>query len=290
MKLFLSSLALCTAFIMPPAQADLTTDCNKMLNRAQVLFSDLFPTDPFNQFSGNWCYRVYPGNQLARKKFVGEIVVGITSGDDDFPPGVYGMGGPFGFGPNFIDSRDGVFALLGLPLEPVRGKIKDAICDNSNSDINGLNITQDGTLITITTDGKCVKLPTNKNLCALPPKTDENGKPIPTNISMLTVTDLVNYEIKGFDIPFRPGLPNPLDFVTNNFTKSICFKHIQEDIVAFETKTDVCFDASDLVRNFPGISDKMTMAFKANSRSTIVDDCSNSGADIIINLVTGGSE
>jgi hypothetical protein len=107
---------------------------------------------------------------------------------------------------------------------------------------------------------------------------------------MLTITDLVNYEIKGFDIHFIPGLPNPLDFVTNNFTKSICFKHIREDIVAFETKTDVCFDASDLVRNIPGISDKMTLAFRANSRSTIVDDCSNSGADIIIDLFKGETE
>ena len=193
MKLLLSSIALCMALFMQPAQASLNGDCTLVLDAAQKQFKDLFPTDPPNQFFDIWCFRAYPGGLLA----------GITFDGDK--PGVYVMGGPFiEDTPTFIDTRDEVFALLGIPLDSGGGDIKDALCSNNNSEISGIKTIVEDNFITITTEGKCVKLPTHQNLCD-PPAEIVDNKPVETDIHMLSETKLIDFDIKGVEIPSIPG-------------------------------------------------------------------------------------
>ena len=280
MKRFLSSITLCVVLIMQPAQADFIGDCSKILNGAQNSFKDLFPTDPQNQFFDIWCFRAYPGGLLA----------GYTLGNVDFLRGVHVMGGPFEKKtPTFVGTRDEVFALLGIAVDSGGGNAGDALCDTSNTAISEIITRQEGNTIFVTTEGKCVKLPTSDSLCKPPPAVDENGMAKPTNINMLSETNLISYDITGVHIPTLPGFPNPLEFIAQGFTSNICFEHVTEEFTKYDTEIDICFDITDIARDIPGASGNVTMAFKANSTSTIVDDCANTNADNIINLVTGES-
>ena len=143
-------------FVMQPAQATFVDDCNTILNAAQQSFADIFPGNPPTQFFSPWCYRAYQG----------ELLAGITSGDSNFPAGVYVMGGLFGNTPTLIGSVSEVLTLLGLPTNSGGGSGQDAICDNSNNETSGIIQTQDGNKIKITTNGQCIKPPENSNYSA----------------------------------------------------------------------------------------------------------------------------
>ena len=283
MKRLLSSLALCMALTMQPAQADFIGDCTKILNGAQESFKDLFPTDPDNQFFEHWCFRAYPG-------LTGLVYLGFTLGNSDFPPGVHGLNGIFGDTPSFIATRDEAFALLGLDSGGGGGGNEKDFCDNSNSAITGIDTIQDGNNVLVTTHGECVDLPTNSGLCTVEADTDENGDLEQTNIHMLTVTDLVRYEVTGFDLPSIPGFPDPLSSIAESFETTTCLVHAPRGFTDIVTEIDVCFNVSGLVGSIPGISDDVTIRLEAKSTSTVVDDCANTGADSIINLVTGAAE
>lgn len=108
--------------------------------------------------------------------------------------------------------------------------------------------------MTVTTEGNCVKLPKINNSCEPPQRIGEHGNPVATGRDMLTTTDLISFEINGFNFPSIPGFPNPLDSIVNSFANSTCFKNVHEETPAFDTKTDVCFDISGLVGNIPGYS------------------------------------
>lgn len=273
MKRVLSSLALCMALSMQPAQADFIGDCTKILNGAQHSFKDLFPTAPDNLFLDHWCFREYPG----------PVYLGFTLGNSDFPPGVHGLNGIFGDTPSFIATRDEAFALLGL--DSGGGGDLNAICDSSNSAVSGIKTIQDGKNITITTEG-CVKLPT-RSLCEVRPATDEQGTTQTTDYSVLTVTDLISYNISGLLLPSIPGLPNPLDPILQSFETTVCHKNAPKEMADTNVQIDVCFDISEQFVGIPGIPDEVTVEFKASSSSTLVDDCANTDADTIIDLFTG---
>lgn len=279
MKYLLSAITLCMALSMQPALAAIDNNCELILGGAEKAFADIFPTGPVTQVVGSWCFRVYLLEDITR-------ITGVNSlKTDDFNVGVYVVGPRFGEAPAYIGTSTQVLALIG-GLTGGSGNKQDAICDDSNIKDSGIKIIENGKKITVTTEGKCVKLPKSNNSCDLPPETDGAGKPIATGINMLTETELISFEIKGLEIPSIPGFSNPLDTVVDSFVKDTCFKHVRKESVGFETKTDICFDISELVQAF-GAKGPVTMTMKANSKSSLVDDCANTNADTIIDLVKG---
>lgn len=278
MNRLFSSLALCMAFIVQPAQATFTDDCNTVLNGAQQSFAGIFPGNPPNQFFGNWCFRSYPGVLLA----------GITSGDSDFQPGVYVMGPPFANTPTFVGTVNEVLVMLGLPADSGSSD-QAAICDTSNNEASGIIQTQEDNKIKITTNGQCVKPPKNNSFCEVSPETDDDGGFVETGIHALTTTDVNSVIFSGFDIPDIPGIPgfsNPLESIVDSFASKTCIIHAPEEISNFEIETDICLDLTDEVKGIPGVMPPVTVKFQGLSTMEIVNDCFQTDADSITNLVT----
>lgn len=281
MKQLLSYMTLCLILMMQPAQAAIDEKCEPILNGAEAAFADLFPAGATTQILGPWCFRAYTLGLITRYTGVNALKT------DDFDVGVYVMGPPFDNEPTYIGTSAQVIALLN-DLTGGSGNTETAICDNIDQISSGIKTIQNGNTMIVTTEGKCVKLPKNNNSCEPPPGTDEQGNPVVTNINMITTTDLLSFDIQGLNFPNIPGVPNPLDSIVNSFANSTCFMNIHEDVPAFDTETDVCFDISELVGNIPGISNNVTLKFQANSKSRIVDDCSN--ADTIVDLANGAAQ
>ncbi|MBT5223596.1 MAG: hypothetical protein HON51_07670 [Gammaproteobacteria bacterium] len=206
-----------------------------------------------SQFSGPWCYRAYQSGLLA----------GITSGDSNFPPGVYVMGGRFGNTPAFIGSVREVFTLLGLPTTPGGGSGQEAICDNSNNETSGIVQTHDGNKIIITTKG-CIKPPKYNRLC------DITGGLVETGIYALGTIRCDNFKFSG-DIPvfpITPGIPpiaNPLDAIVDSFSSKICTIHTPEKILLLDVVMDLCLDMTDQVGILPGGTPPVTLELKGLS-------------------------
>lgn len=278
MKPLLSYVTLCLVLLMQPAQAAIDEQCEPILNGAETAFADLFPAGATTQIIGSWCFRAYAIGLITRYTGVNALKI------DDLNVGVYVMGPPFGNEPTYIGTSAQVKTLLD-DLTGGSGNTETAVCDNIDEIASGIKTFKDGNIITVTTEGKCVKLPKNNNSCEPSQGIDEHGNPVATGINMLTTTDLVSFDIKGFNVPSIPGFPNPLDSIVNSFATSTCFKNVHDSTEAFDTKMDVCFDLSETIGNIPGISDMVTMRLKANSSSRIVDDCS--GADNIVDLANG---
>ena len=274
MKRLLCSMALCMTFVMQPAQATFVDDCNTILNAAQQSFADIFPGNPPNQFFGPWCYRTYQG----------ELLAGITSGDSNFPAGVYVLGGFFGNTPTFIGSVSEVFALLGLPTNSGGRSSQEAICDNSNNETSGIVQTQEGNKVKITTNGKCIKPPENNSFCEVTPVTDDNGGLVETGIHALTTTTIDNVLFTG-----SPGIPefsDPLDSIVDSLATKTCIIHAPEQISDFEVETDICMDLTDQIGIITGVTAPVTLKFKGLSTVEIVNDCFQTDAETVTNLVT----
>ena len=281
MKRLIKPLAICLALIVLPAHAAIDERCEPILNATEIAFSELFPPGPVTQVIDSLCFRAYTVGNITR-------YAAINASKTSFlDVGVYVLGPPFGDTPTYIGTTDQVQAILDNLTGGEGGNTGESICDNSNSEVSGIKTFQDGDTITITTEGKCVKLPKNNSLCDIKAEKQEDGTFKPTDIHMLTTTNLVSYSITGLDIP---GFLNPLDPFAKSFANSTCLIHVPERTFNYKSHTDVCFDISELAQGIPGIPDIVTMQLIADSSSVIVDDCSKTGADTILNLVTGLTE
>lgn len=277
MKFALNALALCTTFLIQPAQADLNNDCEFILDSAQQLYPDWFPTNEQSQFLGPWCFRYYDNKY-------GDTYAGIYRGQDgEFNyKGVYTLGGPFGDTPLYIDQTNGIITFLNSQLG---NNEQNSICDTHGIP-DEFEYRQEGNTTYVTTNGKCIELPENRNICDTHPEIDGNHEPVATGINLLIQGDTTEFEISGIDIP---GIGSMLQLATN---QSYCIVHAPNAALNHTVHTDTCLDITKTINSqfgglsIPGINPPVTTRFKGTSTFTQVDDCFNTGADSIFNLVT----
>ncbi len=284
MKSILPPIAISLALIMQPVQAESdTNDCNFILDGAQQVYDDLFPSDPAPQFSGPWCYRYYPKT---------EIYAGIYQGAKSFKTdGVYVLGGIFGDTPVYIDQKGVVINLL-------KNQMDKSLCD-STALPEGLIIKDEGNITTMTTGGECIKLPASNNYCEVLPETDEDREIVATGIHVLSSTNITDYKLLGFempDFPKIPGLPSlddPFKFLKDDLAnQTVCVIHAPTKLTDHTIKTDICFDLSDQIGDLApilGIADKVTVKFKGVTTAKTVKDCFDTDALVISDLKTGES-
>lgn len=275
MKHTLTTLALCTAFIMQPAQANQDGDCRFILNTAQRIYPQFFPDNPETEFLGPWCFRHY------NSKDFGDTYAGIyRSTDGAFKHhGVYTLDGPFGKIPLYIGQTDEVIDLL-------KSQVKNELCDSGNNELTDIDHRQEGNTLFISTKG-CIKPPKNNNFCELLPDTDEIGRPVETGIHLLMESNVSGFEFTGINIPSIPGFPNPLDSIVDDIAnQKICIIHAPREATDLTVKTDICFNMSDELANIPGVNSSVEFRFRSTSKSEEVDDCFDTDAASIHNTVT----
>lgn len=266
-----------------PAQADLVEDCITILNNAQLAFSELFPIEPATQFDEPWCYRAYP-NAITETT----LYAGINLND----AGVYLLGPPYGDTPYFVGKALEVKALLSKELAAINTR-KEAICDTSHSDITGISSILKNNKLLITSQGACVQPPENNNLCDAVPPRDANGNKLATGVNVLIESSIDSLVFPDFELPTIPGLPsipgfsNPLGSFLQGFDNQTCLVHALEDMTKYTIETDICMDMTDTIGYIPRIKHPVTIEFKGQSLSTVVDDCFLTDADSITNLLTG---
>lgn len=85
--------------IMQPVHADIISDSEQIMNDAQTVYPDLFPSKQATQTLAPYQYRFYPSTG---------IYLGINQDD----AGVYLLGGSFGDTPRFLDKTGKVISML----------------------------------------------------------------------------------------------------------------------------------------------------------------------------------
>lgn len=280
MKPILSSLALCLAFIMQPVQADLDDDCKKILDAAQQVYRSLFPGKPKTQFIDSWCYRHY------KTKEFGDIYAGINrSTKDEFKfKGVHLLGKPFGDTPYYVGQADVVLASLKEQLNDTSQQ--NEICDNNDLSSQITYRTQDDTTY-VSTNGQCIELPEGRGICDTPSEKDEDFKAIETNVHLLTRTTIFNLEVTGINIP---GVD--LDSIVQQASNH-CTIHAPSEIENHTVHSDICIDVTRQITSslggisIPGLEPPITTRYEGTSILTRVDDCFDTDANSIVNVVTG---
>ena len=281
MKSILSPIALSLAFILQPVQAESEKDqsCNFILDGAQQIFYDLFPSNPKTQFSGSWCYRYYKESK---------IYAGINRGEKSFKTdGVYVLGGVFGDTPVYIDQADAVIDLLS-------SQISEGLCGNSGLPA-GLMVKNEGNITTFSSGGECIKIPRSNNYCDTLPEKGEGGEIIATGIHALITTEISDYNLSGIKIPSIPDIfgfskiKNPFEYLKDELNHSVC-------IINYPAKTDhivetdICIDLSNQLGDIASfIKEKLpvTMKYKGLTNTEVVEKCHDTNAESISDLKTG---
>lgn len=276
MKILLSSFALCITFIMQPIQAAaLDGSCEQILNNAQKLYSDIFPGNPKTLFIGPWCFRSYDNDEL------GDIYAGIyRSKDGVFKyEGAYTLGGPFGNSPNYVGQTGSVIEFLNSQLY---SNSQNGICDTIGLS-DDITYRTEGDTTYVSTNGRCIELPANRNICDALPEIDEHHTPIETGRHVLSTTDVSSFELSGIN---TPGFDSIAQNIANQKT---CIIHAPTEFTNHTVHTDICLDITKLMGDLsaiPGINPPITMRYKGTTNSTKVDDCFNTNAASISNIVT----
>lgn len=99
MKRFLASALFCSTVFAQTVQADLVSDSELIMDKAEKLYPALFPSNQSTQHQNTYRYRFYPSKN---------IYLGINQNDS----GVYLMGGEFGEEPYYVGQTETVTALL----------------------------------------------------------------------------------------------------------------------------------------------------------------------------------
>lgn len=278
MKLTLSPIALSLAMLIQPVQADLISDSEHIMDAAQQVYSELFPSAQATQTLGPWIYRFYPTTG---------IYVGINQQDS----GVYLLGGAFGSSPYYVGQASDILAILQSQLDTTNNNQND-ICDTRNIP-DGFSYNQTGNTITVTTNGQCIQLPEVQNFCDTIPETDTSGQPVATGIHVLTQTNIISLDFSGIEINI-PGFPNPLDSTAQDLINNTntCLINAPTELTNYTVNSDICLDITNqlgTITSIPGMLDitpPVTTHFTGTSLTTVVNDCFATSAATIIDLVT----
>ena len=256
--------------IMLPVHADLVSDSEQILNDAQTVYRDLFPSNQTTQTFDPYRYRFYP-------------LTGIYLGINQNDAGVYLLGGIFGDTPKYVDQTDKVIALLKAQINGSdSSNSKSDICDTSNIS-DGFTYRREGNTTYISTNGQCIAIPENRNSCETLPETDANQQPIETGIHALSQSSVSDFEITGLNLPgFDANIQDRIDQKT-------CSIHAPRELTNQTIHSDICLDITSqlgALGDISGVTPPITNRFKSTVSFTKVDDCFKTDAAIITNLVT----
>ena len=270
MKISFPHLALTLAIFVQPVQADLVSDSEQIMNDAQLVYSEFFPTNQNTQTFTPYLYRFYPSTG---------VYLGINQEDS----GVYLLGGSFGDTPLYVEQVNAVKVLLQSQLgDSGSNNNQKAICNTADIP-KGFFYKQEGNTTSITTNGRCLQLPENRSFCdALPEKNNQN-QVVSTNIHALSNTTLSSFELTGIAIP---GFDSIAQGIANQKT---CVIHAPTELINHAVNFDICLDITNQLGDLsllPGVTAPVTTRIAGLSTSTIVGDCFNTDAASIINLVT----
>ena len=253
--------------IMLPVHADLVSDSEQILNDAQTVYRDLFPSNQTTQTFDPYRYRFYP-------------LTGIYLGINQNDAGVYLLGGIFGDTPKYVDQTDKVIALLKAQINGSdSSNSKSDICDTSNI-ADGFSYRREGNTTYISTNGQCIAVPENRNSCETLPETDANQQPIATGIHVVGQTSVLKFEITGLNVPDLDAT------VQSQINQKTCVIHAPRELANQTIHQDICLDMTSQLGNFPGATPPVTNRFEGTVSFTKVDDCFKTDAAIITNLVT----
>ncbi|MCF7971309.1 MAG: hypothetical protein K9L22_09125 [Methylococcaceae bacterium] len=266
MKLVYTPIAIALLFAMQTAHADLVSDGELIMDGAQKVYPQFFPSQESTQVLEPWRFRFYPETG---------VYVGVNQQDS----GVYLLGGAFGDSPFYVDKADAVLTLINNQLGTAGGS--DLICDTSTVP-DGFSYSQSGNTINVTTNGQCIKVADTSNYCDVNTEKDANGVPVATNIHVLMATNITNFELQGISFP---GFD---DIIKQQMTnQKVCIIHAPTEFTNYTVNMDVCMDITDTLSG-SGIpmSGPITTHLVGSSDSTRVNDCFATDASVITNIVT----
>ncbi len=271
MKFFYTSIALCLTLIIQPAQADLVSDSEQIMNDAQQVYPQFFPSSQTTLEFSPYRYRFYPSTG---------IYLGINQNDS----GVYVLGGAFGNSEVYIDNTVNVIALLKSQAGGENNNSRSQVCDTRNVP-TGFDYRHEGNTTYVTTNGQCLVLPKNSNACKPKAETNNSGAPIATGIHILSDVTVNSIEITGINVS---GFDSLAKGVTN---QKICIIHAPTTFTNHTVISDICLDITNQLGDLsllPAgiITPPVTTTSKTTSVSVKVDDCFNTDASSIFNIVT----
>ncbi len=271
MKLFFTLIAISLTFIVQPVQADLVSDSEQIMNDAQQVYPQFFPSNQNTLVFAPYRYRFYSSTG---------IYLGINQNDS----GVYVQGGSFGNSPVYINNTVNVIALLKSQMGNGSSDSRSAICDTRDIP-TGFSYRHEGNTTYVTTNGQCLVLPKNSNACKPKAETNNSGTPIATGIHLLSDVTVNNIEVTGFNVS---GFDSLAKGVTN---QKICIIHAPTIFTNHTVISDICLDITNQLGDlslFPAgtITPPVTARSETTAVSVKVDDCFNTDASTITNLVT----
>ena len=271
MMKFFSSIAICLALIFQPAQADLVNDSEQIMNDAQQVYPQFFPSSQTTLEFSPYRYRFYPST---------EIYLGINQNDS----GVYVLGGAFGSSQVYIDNTVNVMALLKSQVGDGNNNGRSTVCDTRNIP-SGFTYRHEGNTTYVTTNGQCLVLPENSNACKPKAETDNEGKAIATGVHLLSDVSVKSIEITGFNIQ---GFDSIAQGLAN---QKICIIHAPTAFTNHTVIADICLDITNQLGDLSllpagTVTPPVTSRSETTTVSVKVDDCFNTDATAITNLVT----
>jgi len=265
MKLGYTPIAIALLFAMQTAHADLVSDGELIMDGAQKVYPEFFPSKETTQVFEPWRFRFYPQTG---------IYVGVNQQDS----GVYLLGGIFGDSPTYVNNSDTVLALINSQLGSTGDN--NLICDTSSVP-DGFVYEYSANEVNVTTNGQCIKLPDNSSYCDVKPETDEAGTPVATGYNVLTNTNIALFELHGLAIP---GFDEIAKQAVNS---TACIINAPTEFLSYTVNVDICMDITDTLSAYPiPLTGPVTTHLISSSVSTKVDDCFATDADVITNVVT----
>mgnify|MGYP001034104403 CR=1 FL=1 len=258
-------LALLLAGHIQLALADIVGDTEKVLNWAEKVFPDLFPSHQVTQTFENWRFRYYPET-------------GIYAGISTLDMAGYVMGGAFGDAPNRIGPL--VILLDEVARSGENGSI--AACDTSGVP-EGMIFRQNGNVVDISTNG-CIVLPEGEggNLCEPPEQLSATG------IHLFMTTEILESNFSGviIDNPMYSGILNQ-----NPVHNKTCMINAPAENTDLTINFNVCYDMTAQFQEFVGqpgitINPPVTQTTRGSSQMQIVQDCLATDADTVFDAFT----
>lgn len=266
-------LTLCMVLMLGSHSASAVTsaELEALFNGAESIYPQFFPNHQITQKLSPWTYRYYPSTG---------IYVGEKNNE------IFVLGGVFGDNPAFVGTAPDLIAQIVTD----GGSTNVPNCKASDLP-EGLVITQSGNVVNITTNGQCIKIPADEsnNFCEVPPQNTATG------ISVLSQTDVTNFEAKGITISV-PNIPNPLDSAADGLNNLSCTINAPEQFTNQVVNADICLDMTDQFSSLPAIPSggfvvepPVTIKYKATSTAQVVSDCFATNAQSIHDAFTDQS-
>lgn len=227
MKLLFTSMIMILSLIIQPVQADIKSDSEQIMNDAEKVFSQFFPTEQETKLFPPYLYRFYPST-------------GIYLGINQENEGVYVLGGNFGNTPFYVGQKNTVIALLNSKMPSASN-----ICDTKGiTDI--FNFEQKGDTTSITTNGQCPVLTKEYiNACIPSAETDTNGNAIATDIHTLSQVTVNSFSINSFSF-------SQLNTIAEKVaTQKACFINAPMNLPNNTIESDICQDITKLIDDLP---------------------------------------